>query len=42
MTREELKNQIFVGVVEDNEDPTKIGRIKVRVMNVYEDIPKED
>ena len=38
----ELKNQIFVGVVEDNEDPTKIGRIKVRVMNVYEDIPKED
>ena len=42
MTREELKNQIFVGVVEDNEDPQKIGRIKVRVMNVYEDIPKED
>jgi hypothetical protein len=42
MTREELKNNIFVGIVEDNEDPRKIGRIKVRVAQVFDAFPKED
>ena len=43
MTREELITSIFIGVVEDNEDPKKLGRCKVRVINVYEDnIPVDD
>jgi hypothetical protein len=39
---EELRNRVFVGVVEDNNDPKKIGRCRVRVTNVFDDIPKED
>lgn len=42
MTVEELKNQIFVGVVEDNNDPKRLCRIKVRVFNIFDDIPVED
>ena len=39
---EEFKNKTFVGVVEDNNDPKKLGRCKVRVLNVFEEIPVED
>jgi len=42
MTKEELKNNIFIGVIEDNNDPQKLGRCKVRVLNVFEEIPIED
>lgn len=42
MTSEELKNKSFIGVVEDNNDPKKLGRIKVRVLNVFDEIPVED
>ena len=42
MTFEELKHQIFVGVVEDNKDPKRLCRVKIRVFNVFDDIPVED
>lgn len=42
MTRDELKSKIFVGVVEENQDPKKFGRCKVRVLNIYDEIPSED
>lgn len=32
----------YVGVVEDNVDPEKIGRCKVRVLNVFDDFKVED
>lgn len=35
-------NRTYVGVVEDNQDPDKMGRVKARVMNVFDDIPLED
>jgi hypothetical protein len=37
-----LDNKIFFGIVEDNKDPNKRGRIKVRVQSVFDDIPLED
>lgn len=42
MTRRELNDKIFVGVIEDNMDPKKLGRCKVRVLNVFDEIPVED
>ena len=42
MTRDELNGQIFIGVVEDNVDPKRLGRCKVRVLNLFDDIPAED
>ncbi len=42
MDKEKLKNEVFIGIVEDNEDPRKLGRIKVRVYNIFDEIPKED
>ena len=35
-------NKTYVGFVEDNNDPDKIGRIKVRVMDVFDDMEIED
>jgi hypothetical protein len=32
----------YVGVVEDNQDPKKEGRVKVRVMDVFDDLKIED
>ena len=32
----------YIGVVENNNDPQKIGRCQVRVMDVYENIPIKD
>jgi hypothetical protein len=42
MTIEQLKHHVFVGVVEDNNDPKRLCRIKVRVFNVFDDIPVDD
>jgi len=42
MSTEELKHQIFVGVVEDNNDPKRLGRCKVRVLNVFDDISVDE
>lgn len=42
MTLEDLKSKIFIGVVEDNEDPKKLGRCKCRVLNVFDEMPTED
>jgi hypothetical protein len=38
---EYLKNKLFVGIVENNVDPKRIGRIKVRVQGVFNDIDLE-
>ena len=35
-------DKLWVGLVEDNKDPDKIGRVKVRVQSVFDDIPVED
>ena len=32
----------YVGIVEDNNDPKKIGRVKVRVLDVFDNTPLED
>lgn len=37
-----LDSKMFFGIVEDNKDPNKRGRIKVRVQSVFDDIPIED
>ena len=37
-----LDNKIFFGIVEDNKDPDRKGRIKVRVQSVFDDIPLSD
>ena len=42
MIREELKDKIFVGVVEENNDPDRIGRVKARVIKVYDGVTKEN
>jgi len=42
MDKEKLKNEIFIGIVEDNADPKKLGRVKVRVASVYDEMPTED
>jgi hypothetical protein len=35
-------NKTYIGVVEDNNDPKKMGRVRVRVMDVYDDLEVED
>ena len=37
-----IKNKIFIGIVEDNKDPNRKGRIKVRVQGVFDSIDLED
>jgi hypothetical protein len=32
----------YIGVVEDNNDPKKIGRVKIRVLDVFDNTPLED
>jgi len=36
------KHKTYIGVVEDNNDPKKLGRCKIRVMDVFENLPVED
>ena len=31
-------NKTYIGVVEDNNDPLKLGRVKIRVLDVFDDI----
>jgi len=35
-------DKIWFGLVEENKDPDRLGRIKVRVQSIYDDIPLED
>lgn len=39
---DDLKNNTFLGIVEDNVDPKKMGRCRIRVFNVFDTIPLED
>lgn len=36
------KSQTYVGIVEDNVDPKKLGRCRVRVIDIFDDIPVDD
>jgi hypothetical protein len=36
------EGKTYIGVVEDNNDPKKIGRVKVRVLNVFDSLKLED
>lgn len=38
----ELQRDFYVGTVEDNKDPNRKGRIKVRIQSLFHDIPVED
>ena len=35
-------DKLWLGLVEDNKDPERTGRIKVRVQSIFDDIPIED
>jgi uncharacterized protein YcbK (DUF882 family) len=35
-------DKLWFGLVEDNKDPDRLGRVKVRVQSVFDDIPLED
>jgi hypothetical protein len=35
-------NKTYIGVVEDNADPKKLGRVKVRVMDIFDEMKLED
>lgn len=36
------RTRTYVGIVEDNEDPKKLGRCKVRVLDLFDEIPITD
>lgn len=36
------KNSTYVGIVENNKDPRREGRCKVRVIDIFDEIPTED
>jgi hypothetical protein len=38
----DYKKGTFIGLVEDNKDPLKIGRCRIRVINVFDTIPRDD
>ena len=38
----DLQGKTFIGVVADNKDPNKIGRCRIRVVNIFDQIPVED
>jgi hypothetical protein len=37
----DLGGKMWIGVVEDNKDPDRLGRVRIRVMDVYDDLPLE-
>lgn len=37
-----MDNKTYIGTVEDNQDPKKLGRVKVKVMNVYDKLKTAD
>jgi Type VI secretion system/phage-baseplate injector OB domain len=37
-----LRRKTYLGIVEDTNDPKRLGRIRVRVQSIFEDIPLED
>lgn len=42
MDREKLKNETFLGLVIDNNDPKKLGRCKIKVFQVFDKFENED
>lgn len=36
------ENKTYVGIVEDNSDPMKLGRVRVRVLDIFDNIKVED
>ena len=42
MNRDKLKNETFLGLVVDNNDPKKLGRCKVRVFQVFDKLETQD
>jgi hypothetical protein len=42
MHNPEISNKIFLGVVEDNNDPKRLGRVKVRIPLYFENIDTEN
>lgn len=36
------RSRTYIGVVEENEDPKKLGRCRIRVIDIFDDIPKSD
>lgn len=37
----ELVDKVYLGVVESNDDPLKLGRVKARVIDIFDNIPVE-
>lgn len=37
-----VDNKTYIGIVEDNNDPDRMGRVKARVINIFDEIPLED
>lgn len=37
-----IENRTYIGIVEDNADPKRLGRCRIRVFDVFDDIPVED
>lgn len=35
--RDKLRNKTFIGIVEDNQDEKRLGRVRVRVINVFDE-----
>lgn len=42
MKKDDFSNKTFLGIVEDNDDPKKSGRCRIRVFDVFDDIPTND
>lgn len=40
--RNRVRDKIFIGFVEDNKDPNHLGRCKIRIHTVFDNIPTED
>ena len=42
MAKKVEAGKTYIGVIEDNKDPKKLGRVKVRVIDVFDDMKLED